>query len=60
MTFYVSSHSLMIRAVIHQNIDHTLRLCQICLKLDVYIVKDEFHFFPVCPANEATRMKKML
>ena len=40
----------MIEAGRHQNIDHNLRFCQMCLKRNVYIVEDEFHFFLVCPA----------
>ena len=53
--FRCSSHSLMIEAGRHQNIDRNLRFCQMCLKRNVYIVEDEFHFFLVCPAFDDIR-----
>ena len=53
--FRCSSHSLMIEAGRHQNIDRNLRFCQMCLKHNVYIVEDEFHFFLVCPAFDDIR-----
>ena len=43
------------RAGRHQNIDRNLRFCQMCLKRNVYIVEDEFHFFLVCPAFDDIR-----
>ena len=45
----------MIEAGRHQNIDRNLRYCQMCLKRNVYIVEDEFHFFLVCPAFDDIR-----
>ena len=53
--FRCSRHSLMIEAGRHQNIDRYLRFCQMCLKRNVYIVEDEFHFFLVCPAFDDIR-----
>ena len=53
--FRCSSHSLMIEAGRHQNIDRNLRFRQMCLKRNVYIVEDEFHFFLVCPAFDDIR-----
>ena len=45
----------MIEAGRHQNIDRNLRFCQMCLKRNVYIIEDEFHFFLVCPAFDDIR-----
>ena len=53
--FRCSSHSLMIEAGRHQNIDRNLRFCQMCLKRNVYIIEDEFHFFLGCPAFDDIR-----
>lgn len=47
--FRCSSHSLMIEKGRHQNIERQYRVCQLCLKRNVYVVEDEFHFFYVCP-----------
>lgn len=47
--FRCSSHSLMIEKGCHQNIERQYRVCQLCLKRNVYVVEDEFHFLYVCP-----------
>lgn len=53
--FRCSGHCLMIEKGRHQDVDRSLRFCQICLQRNAYVVEDEFHFFCVCPAYEEIR-----
>ena len=53
--FRCSGHCLMIEKGRHQDVDRSLRFCQICLQRNAYVVEDELHFFCVCPAHEEIR-----
>ena len=39
----------------HLGIDRNYRNCPICLKRNVYVIEDEFHFMMVCPEYEPLR-----
>ena len=39
----------------HQAKDYSLRFCDLCLKINCYIVEDEFHFLLVCPMYHELR-----
>ena len=47
--FRCSAHKLMIERDRHLGIDRNCRNCPICLKRNVYVIEDEFHFMMVCP-----------
>ena len=53
--FRCSSHPLMIEKGRHQHIDRNIRFCPLCLKRNVYVVEDEFHFVCVCPSYNDIR-----
>ena len=43
--FRCSSHTLMIEKGRHLSIDRNLRFCPLCIKNNIYVIEDEFHFF---------------
>ena len=53
--FRCSAHELMIEKGRHLCIDRNFRNCPICLKRNVYVIEDEFHFMMVCPEYEHLR-----
>ena len=53
--FRCSAHELMIEKGRHLGIDRNFRNCPICLKRNVYVIEDEFHFMMVCPEYEPLR-----
>ena len=53
--FRCSSHALMIEKGRHLSIDRDLRFCPLCIKNNIYVVEDEFHFFFECNEYEIFR-----
>ena len=53
--FRCSAHNFMIEKGRHLGIDRNFRNCPICLKRNVYVNEDEFHFMIVCPEYEPSR-----
>ena len=53
--FRCSAHELMIEKGRQFDIDRNFRNCPICLKRNVFVVEDEFHFMMVCPEYEPLR-----
>ena len=43
--FRCSTPTLMIEKGRHLAIDRHLRFCSLCIKNNVYVIEDEFHFF---------------
>ena len=39
----------------HLSIDRDLRFCPLCIKNNIYVVEDEFHFFFECNEYEMLR-----
>ena len=54
-SFRCSTHTLMIEKGRHLAIDRELRFCPLCIKNDIYVVEDEFHFFFECNEYETFR-----
>ena len=48
-SFRCSSHDLLIEKGRHMNIDRDFRFCPFCLKQNIYVVEDKFHFLLICP-----------
>ena len=42
------------------NIDREYRYCYFCLKRNVYVIEDEFHFVLVCPLYDELRHKYLM
>ena len=55
--FRCSSHNLMIEKGRHTSTDTHLRYCPICMKENILVIEDEFHFFYECNKYEALRNK---
>ena len=53
--FRCSCHTLMIANGGHIEIDRHLRFCFYCLKTDIHIIEDEYHFFFECPLYNSMR-----
>ena len=53
--FRCSVHELMIEKGRHLAIDRNFINCPICLKRNVYVIEDGFHFIMVCPEYEPWR-----
>ena len=53
--FRCSTHNLMIEKGRHLAIDRNLRFCPLCIKNNIYVIEDEFHFFFECSEFELYR-----
>ena len=53
--FRCSSHTLNVEIGRHKNIDYNLRFCDSCLKRNVFVIEDEFHFLLNCPQSDELR-----
>ena len=53
--FRCSSHTLNVEIGRHKNIDYNLRFCDSCLKRNVFVIEDEFHFLLNCPQYDELR-----
>ncbi len=42
------------------NIDREYRYCYFCLKRNVCVIEDEFHFVLVCPLYDELRLKYLM
>jgi hypothetical protein len=40
----ISAHKLEIELGRHNNVERQFRLCRLCIKQNIYVVEDEFHF----------------
>lgn len=55
-----SSHRLEIELGRRNNIERQFRFCRLCLKQNVFVIEDEFHFLLVCPCYIVLRSKHCL
>ena len=54
-SFRCSAHDLMIEKGRHLSIDRHLRFCPLCVKNNISVVEDEYHFFFECNEYETFR-----
>ena len=55
VNFRCSNHDLMIERGRHLSIPRNDRFCTLCIDKNMYIFKDEFHFFYECPSYDDLR-----
>ena len=53
--FRCSGHNLMIEKGRHDSVDAQFRYCPVCIKNNVRVIEDEYHFFFECRAYKQLR-----